>query len=122
MSGKQQELADLRKSQNRSRASRIVQDSKDRLKQIADKKFRTCFISALSEFENIFGTELWGHGLSEKDVTREQEVNKARWEHVRRKILDKGNAQSRALGKEIDLHRVEFEGYRMDFGGNKDAK
>jgi hypothetical protein len=26
------------------------------------------------------------------------------------------------LGMEIDLHNVEFEGYRMDFGGKTDGK
>ncbi len=41
---------------------------------------------------------------------------------MRKNILDKGNAQSRALSMEIDLHNVEFEGYRMNFEGVDDER
>lgn len=91
--------------------------TKQRLKRIAEKKFRTCFIFALAEFETVFGPELWGHGLYEERLTPQQKINRERWEQVRKNILDKGNAQSRALGMEIDLHKVEFEGYRVFFEG-----
>ena len=114
---KEEELANLRKIQKKAHLGRIAQDSQDRLKRIAHKKFRTCFIAALSEFENVFGLELWGHRLPENQITQQQKFNRERWEQVRKNILDKGNTQSRALGMEIDLHRVEFEGYRIDFGG-----
>ena len=58
----------------------------------------------------------------EEELTQEQLDNRALWKQVRKNILDKGNTQSRALGMEIDLHRVEFEGYRMDLKGNTDGK
>lgn len=122
MSKKEEELAALRKTQRPAHLGRIAKDSQDRLKAIACKKFRTCFISALAEFENTFGFELWGHNLPEDKITPEQKASRIRWEQVRKNILDKGNAQSRALGMEIDLHRVEFEGYRMDFGGKIDGQ
>lgn len=114
---KEEELAILRRLEKKAHLGRIAQDSQDRLKKIAHKKFRTCFISALSEFENAFGVELWGHGLSEDKISQQQKSNRILWDQVRKNILDKGNAQSRALSMEIDLHRVEFEGYRIDFGG-----
>lgn len=114
---KEEELAILRRLEKKAHLGRIAKDSQDRLKKIAHKKFRTCFISALSEFENAFGVELWGHGLSEDKISQQQKSNRILWDQVRKNILDKGNAQSRALGMEIDLHRVEFEGYRIDFGG-----
>jgi vacuolar-type H+-ATPase subunit H len=117
MSQKEEELSELRRKQKEAYRGRIIQDSRDRLKRIANKKFRTCFISALAEFENTFGFELWGHNLPEDKLTPEQKANRIRWEQIRKNILDKGNAQARALGMEIDLHRVEFEGYHMDFGG-----
>lgn len=117
MSDKEQELAELHKRQRKQHVGRIAQDSQERLKRIACKKFRTCFISALAEFEETFGEALWGHNLPDDQVTEEQQANHTRWEQVRKHILDKGNAQSRALGMEIDLHRVQFEGYRIDFGG-----
>lgn len=122
MSKKEEELAALRQRQKEAQRGRIAKDSQVRLKKIAHKKFRTCFISALVEFEQTFGIELWGHGLSEDLLTSQQIINKVRWDQVRKRILDKGNTQSRALGMEIDLHRVEFEGYRMDFGGKPDGQ
>lgn len=122
MSRKEEELAILRVRHKEAHRGRIAQDSHDRLKKIADKKFRTCFISALAEFENTFGLAIWGHNLPENQITDEQRTNRRRWEQVRKHILDKGNAQSRALSMEIDLHTVEFEGYRMDLGGKNDGK
>lgn len=121
MSRKEEELAELRKTQTKAHNGRIVSASQDRLKKISHKKFRTCFISALSEFENTFGLELWGHNLPEDQITPEQKANRIRWDQVRKNILDKGNAQSRALGMEIELHRVEFEGYHLRCGGMKNA-
>lgn len=122
MSEKEKELAALRRVQKDIRNGRIAHDSKERLKKIAQRKFRTCFISALSEFESQFGVSLWGHGLLEEEMTPEQIDNRAIWEQVRKNILDKGNAQSRALGMEIDLHHVEFQGYHMQFGGKPDGQ
>lgn len=117
MSTKEKELALLRRKRQEEYRGRIAEDSRNRLKKIACKKFRTCFIFALAEFEKTFGFELWGHNLPENKLTPEQKANQIRWEQVRKNILDKGNTQSRALGMEIDLHRVEFEGYHIDFGG-----
>jgi len=120
MSKKEDELAAIRRRQQLLSHGRILDDSRERLKKIAAKKFRTCFISALAEFENTFGLEVWGHNLPEDSITTEQKANRLRWEQVRTNILNKGNTQSRALGMEMDLHLIEFEGYRMDFGGKID--
>lgn len=120
MTQKENELAALRRESHSSHRGRIARDSRNRLKRIAAKKFRTCFISALAEFEDAFGLTLWGKGLSDNQLTPEQTINKVQWEHVRKNILDKGNAQSRALSMEIDLHKIEFEGYRMELGGIRD--
>lgn len=119
MSSKEQELAALRREHKKSSDGRIADDFRARLKRIAAKKFRTCFIASLAEFENVFGLEVWGHKLPDSELTPQQRANKERWEQVRKNILDKGNAQLRALGMEIDLHRVDFEGYRMKFTGGK---
>lgn len=119
MPSKEQELSALRKEQKKSSDGRIADDSKMRLKRIAAKKFRTCFIAALAEFENVFGLEVWGHQLPDSELTPQQRANRERWEQVRKNILDKGNAQLRSLGMEIDLHKVNFEGYRMIFTGGK---
>jgi len=121
MVGKEEELARLRRARNDDRQNRLDEDSKRRLKEIAAKKFRTCFIFSLAEFESTFGLEIWGHDMPEEDITPEQAANRLRWEQVRKNILDKGNAQARALGMEIDSHNIRFNRYRMDFGGKNNG-
>lgn len=121
MSQKENELIILQRKQKEAYRERLAQDSQDHLKKITRKKFRTCFIFALAEFENTFGFNLWGHNLPEDELTTEQKANRIRWEQVRKNILDKGNTQSRALEKEINLYRVEFEGYHINFGGMNDG-
>ena len=91
----------------------IAQGSKKRLKTITDRKFNTCFIFPLSEFETVFGS-IWGHGLLDEELTIEQKMNKAKWDQVRMNILNKGNAQRRALQTEIDLYDMRFERYHME--------
>jgi len=118
MSRKEEELAALNQSQRRAHQGRLSQDAHDRLKRIAQKKFRTCFIYALAQFEESFGREIWGHNLPDDMLTDDQRENRKIWEQVRKRILDKGNTQSRALSMELDLHEVRFKGYQMDFGGN----
>ena len=86
----------------------------DRLKAVIDKKFETCFIFPLAQFEEEFGI-LWGHGLQEDRLTEEQKIMKARWEQVRINILNKGNALRRSLSKELELHKVEYKGYHTEF-------
>lgn len=113
MSNKEEELAALNNRRRQSASGRMANDSKVRLQHIAAKKFRTCFIAALAEFEATFGETIWGHGLSDDQITQEQMINRDKWDQVRKRILDKGNMQSRSLSREIDLHKVDFEGYRM---------
>ncbi len=122
MFSKEEQLALLRREQDGFRHERISGDSKNRLKKISDKKFRTCFIFALSEFERIFGMELWGHGLKEDELNDYHLANRILWDLARKNILDKGNVQARALGMEIDLHTIKFEGYQMQFKGAFDGK
>ena len=95
---------------------------KERFKKIAKKKFTTCFIFAISEFEKVWGQELWGHGLPEDQLDDKQKANKKRWEQVRRDILDKGNSQLRGFESEIDVHNLEFKGYSMTFAVKKGDK
>lgn len=116
MSLKEEELANLRRSAREYGRMRMAKNSSNHLKKIANKKFKTCFIAALVEFEAVFGLAIWGHGLSEDKLTEWQKTNRKSWEQVRKKILDKGNTQSRALSMEIDLYRVEFEGYKINLG------
>lgn len=88
--------------------------SKKALKNKVDKKFTTCFIFALSEFENVFGKELWGHNMPENELTPSQIANKKRWENLRKNILDNGNKQKRTLISELERFDVQFMGYRLE--------
>jgi hypothetical protein len=92
--------------------------AKGRLKRIAAKKFTTCFIFSLAEFENVFGAEIWGHQLPDDQLTPKQRANRERWNHLRTNILNKGHAQSRALLSEIDLHEICYNGYGIKFEGD----
>jgi hypothetical protein len=107
-----------------NRKDQINSRSRGRLKQIASKKITTSFIFPIAEFEQVFGLELWGMGLPEDEITARQKINRERWEQLRLSVLNNGNKQVRALNAEIDLHTVEFVGYRMSLkpiGENEDG-
>ena len=122
MTDKEHQLSNIRKEQRAKSQGRIQRDSRNRLKRIVQKKMTTCFIFALSEFELVFGKDLWGHGLPDDEVSSEQKANRERWDQVRTNILNKGNTQARALGAEMELHSVEFRGYSVQFGRENDGK
>lgn len=110
-------LADLRKQQlNDSKINRN-EKNKDRFKNICKKKFQTCFIFPIAEFEEEFGKELWGMGLEDNELTNEQKLNKVKWSQLRKNVLDKGNAQLRAFLNEIELYQISYVGYRCEFCG-----
>lgn len=117
---KEQELLNLRNAQKDTFRTKILQDSLIRLQGLSTKKFKTCFVYALAEFENVFGLELWGHGLPKNELTVLQKANQDRWQQVRTNILNKGNTQSRAMIAEMDLHEIKFVGYQMDLTGGKE--
>jgi hypothetical protein len=117
-----EQLHILKLKQKECSEIKFLQYIKNRLKSIAKKKFTTCFIFAISEFEKVWGQELWGHGLPDNKLTDSQRANKIRWEQVRRDILDKGNNQLRGFESEIDIHNISFKGYKITFVGNKGDK
>lgn len=115
----QETLAQLARMTTQVSEDRFKEDSRERLRRIAAKKFRTCFIFPIAEFEKVFGLELWGHGLPEESLTPGQRANRERWEQVRTAILNNGNIQSRALQAELDLHSVKYTGYRVELRGGE---
>lgn len=86
----------------------------ERLEYIVDKKFKTCFVFPIAQFEIMFGS-LWGYGLEENELNADQKIMRKKWEEVRLQILNKGNVLRRSLLKELDLHEVKFVGYHTDF-------
>ena len=117
---KEQKLHNLRKAQKKTFQAKVLQDSMTRLQDLSTKKFKTCFVYAIAEFENVFGLELWGHGLPEDQLTVLQKANRDRWQQVRTNILNKGNTQSRAMVAEMALHEIKFVGYQMDLTGGRE--
>ncbi len=113
---KQTQLSETRKKYRAITKDKLHQDSKERLKRISSKKFKTCFISAISEFEEVFG-KLWGHGLPDEKLSETQRVNRELWGQIRTNILNKGNTQLRAMEAEIELHDIMFQGYKIEMGG-----
>jgi len=110
-------LADLRKQQlNESKVNRN-EKNKDRFKNICRKKFQTCFIFPLAEFEEAFGDELLGTGLQENELTDEQRINRIKWNQLRKNVLDKGNGQLRGFLNEIELYEISYTGYNCTFYG-----
>lgn len=94
-------------------SDRKLKAFKKRLKGIAKKKFDTTMVFPISQFEVAFG-HLWGHGLKLDELTKEQIVNRHKWEEIRQNIFNTGNQQMRNLFAELDLHDVIFHGYRYE--------
>lgn len=81
--------------------------SKVKLKKIITTKLRTSFIGALSSFEETFGI-IWGYGIDERDMTREQLKWRELWESCRTSVLNNGNHQIRACDNEFLQYVVSW--------------
>jgi hypothetical protein len=112
-------LADLRKQQIEESKMSRNEKNKERFKNICRKKFQTCFIFPIAEFEETFGKELWGNGLQDSELTEKQKLNKLKWDRLRKNVLDKGNGQLRAFLSEIELYNIIYQGYKTNFIGTK---
>jgi hypothetical protein len=93
---------------------RFLEQSRQRLDNIASKKMRTAFIGALAAFETDFGF-LWGHGLPDDELTPEHRDMLALWNQVRTNVLNNGNTQLRALRNELSNQTIKWNRHRIDF-------
>ena len=84
--------------------------SKNRLKELAIKKMKTCFIGSIAKFEEFFSF-LWH--TDEGELTEEQKYMLELWEKCRTEVLNNGNNQLRALLKEIDNQTIEWNRYKI---------
>lgn len=96
-----------RKIEEQSR-ERFIEQSRQMLLQILEKKFRTTFIGAISAIEESPFGRLWGHGLRPEERTENQRRWFDVWQQLRTKILNQGNNQLRAVQNELELYRVEW--------------
>ena len=88
--------------------------SKSMLKKHIETKFKTTMIGALSKFEELFG-HLWGHGLTEDQLTEEQLRFREAWQLARTEILNNGNNQLRAAQNEIEQYTIRFNKSEYNF-------
>lgn len=105
MDNKMQEIIRARKEKTNNNFT--YQDkSKERLWNIVETKCKTIMIGSLAQFEKRFG-ELWGH--SKSNLTEKQELMKKLWLECREDVLNKGNANIRAIKKELDEYMVSWK-------------
>lgn len=87
------------------------------LSSILSEKLTTSFIGALYFFEENFGY-LWGNKKPISKLTEEEKEYRKIWEDVRKQVLDKGNAQKRAVERELKNYEVTQKKIKSNNGGN----
>jgi hypothetical protein len=87
--------------------------SKERLRRIIERKLRTTFIGDIAAIERNFG-HLWGIGKSDDECTENQLKWRDVWELLRNTILNKGNAQIRALDNELEQYDIKWNRYKYE--------
>lgn len=103
---------------------KYLEDSKKRLHTIVERKLRTGFIGALSQFESFFGF-IWDK-TKRDNLNKEQmavllfvednnleDVFKQWWDKAREKVLTNGNNQIRALNDEFNHYTINWDRYVM---------
>lgn len=118
MSYEEKRQVDQRRENYKNRKQK---HDKENLKKNIGVKFNTLMIGCLDILEQVFGDELWGHGLNVKDLSVEQRSNREKWKGARDRILDLGNEQRFNALKEIDCYNVEYQKkkYNFIFKGNQ---
>src|SRR3990167_4510701 len=101
-------LIQKKREMETSREEQYKVDSKARLEVIVNKKMTTTMIGALAAIEENFGF-LWD-GNSTESLHMKQVFEK-----VRKKILDNGNDQIKAVKEEFKLYDIVWLRYQMEF-------
>ena len=112
-------LKQLREEIKKKNQESYKENSKKRLINNIDKKFKTTMIGSLAVFEKYFGS-LWGHG--EPSLTEEQKHFRELWEEARTDILNNGNTQMRIAQEEIAQYSMTWNRYKTEFIIKKDPK
>lgn len=82
---------------------------KQQLLQVLKQRFKTTFIYPIAEIEKEFG-HLWKHGEEDDEkLTDEDWKRYEQFELLRKRILDNGNAQLRAMIEEIECFLGEMK-------------
>ncbi len=102
----------LKEAQKKANQERTSANSRRKLDNVIEKKFKTTMIGSLSRFEERFG-ELWGHGKKIEDLTEEERVWREIWDVTRTEVLNNGNNQLRAIKEESAHYDVDYKGYQL---------
>ena len=112
-------LRNLRSQIKKNNEEKYKENSKKRLINNIEKKFKTTMIGSLAVFEKQFGF-LWGHG--ENNPTDEQIHFRNLWEDARTEILNNGNTQLRIAQEEIAQYSMTWNRYHTEFIITKDKQ
>ena len=91
----------------------FLEDSKERLFRIIEKKLNTAFIGALAKFEMRFG-KLWGHGKIDAELTDQEKRFRKVWRETRADVLTNGNNQIRAVDQEFGQYTMRWNGFSLE--------
>lgn len=86
--------------------------SQQRLINSIRRKMNTNMIGALDTFEKNFG-DLWGNG--KRNLSKEELVMYETWQRARSQILDRGNANIRAMEDEVSEYDCSWNRYHTEF-------
>lgn len=78
------------------------------------KKLMTTGVGSLSIFEENFGY-LWGHKKKKEDLTENEALFLELYGKVRDEVFDNINGQIRGMQAELNLHDIEYTGFKHKF-------
>jgi vacuolar-type H+-ATPase subunit H len=106
-------------------SDKYLADSKKRFTDILERKMKTTFIGALSEFERKFGF-LWGDknytGNMKNDSGIHEDIWREMWSEARDRILTNGNNQFKAMLSELENNTICWDQYRLEFKNFKGGR
>ena len=82
------------------------ESARNRLKTMLKKKMTTILVGCVARIEEEMGN-LWAHGVYSQDKTDAELDLTVVWKMCRDKMFDLGNAQIRAMEKELNGYAVE---------------
>jgi hypothetical protein len=102
---------ETRKVETEEAKQRYNELSNKQLSDIFQKKIRTSFIGAISQFEETFG-HLWGHNKDKTERTPQEKEFFDKWMLARTNILNNGNNQIRAMLNELPQYTITWNRYK----------
>jgi len=103
----------MRDKAKKLREEKWREDSRKRLKDIAEKRLKSASIGAVISCEEQLGF-LWGHDVPRHKRTEEQEEFRKIWNNLRKEILDKAGEQLMFFNQELDRNTIHWDRFQMN--------